>query len=273
VTPGTRQDGSAPSSAARSPLSRVAARSGVAGMATAAAATTAAATMALLLAGCGDGGDRAAIQGRLRAKVTAEVVREAAAARYVPPADGRLTDAQVRMYLKVREREDRIREAAAIEELRRRESAPARGGARQAARDDGGLAAADLRAAQELRVNPKEYAWVRARVQEAESAAATQALIQRMAAGREQLLARMRRDRDALSDPQRRAAAEREIEDYKHALQATEPQMPPAVRANVALLARYREPLARLRAIEIRALAAAAGLDAPAGDGATGAGR
>ena len=272
MTPGTRQDGSAPACAARSPLSRVAARTGIAGIATAAAATVAAGTMALLLAGCGDGGDRAAIQGG-RAKVTAEVVREAAAARYVPPADGRLTDAQLRMYLKVREREDRIREAAAIEELRRRESAPARGGARQAARDDGGLAAADLRAAQELRVNPKEYAWVRAKVQEAESAAAAQALNQRMAAGREQLLARMRRDRDALSDPQRRAAAEREIEDYKRGLQATEPQMPPAVRANVALLARYRDPLARLRALEIRALAAGSGLDAPAGDGATGEGR
>jgi hypothetical protein len=110
-------------------------------------------------------------------------------------------------------------------------------------------------------------------MQEAESAAAIQALNQRMVAGREQLLARMRRDRDALSDPQGRAAAEREIEDYKRGLQATEPQTPPAVRANVALLARYREPLARLRALEIRALAAAAGLEAPAGDGATGAGR
>jgi hypothetical protein len=200
--------------------------------------------------------DSAAIRARLRAKDAAQVIREAAAARYTPPADGRLTDGQVRMYLLVRERECRIREAAALEAQARRAAADPR-------------AAADLRAAQEVKVNPKEYAWVRERVLEAEAAATTQALYQRMAAGREQLLARMRRDRDALTDPARRAAAEREIDDWKRGLQAAEPPVAPAVRANVALLARYREPLARLRTLEERALAAAAGMEAPAASGAT----
>jgi hypothetical protein len=297
MTSGMPQHARAPSCAARSPLRRAAARTGIAGMVTAGAATVAAGAMALLLAGCG-GGEESAIQGRLRAKGTAEVMREAAAARYVPPADGRLTGEQVRMYLEVREREIRIREAAGALRHQQRQDRPeggttgdrlerqdgrdgrdgrngrdgrGRGAAAPAVRDDG-LAAADLRAAQELRANPKEYAWVRARVQEAETAAATQALFQKMAAGREQLLARMRRDRDALSDPERRAAAERQIEDYKRGLQGTEPQTTPAVRANVALLARYREPLARLRTLETRALASAAGLEPPAADAATGAG-
>jgi hypothetical protein len=275
----------------------------------AAAGTTAAAAVALALggalllaAGCERGDDRAAIQERLRAKGAAEVVREAAAARFTPPADGRLSDAQVRMYLAVRERESRIREAAALETQRRRgelaagaeraersgkqertegpagrdradrreqrDLRPRGAAAVRAAPDDAALgAAADLRAAQELRANPKEYAWVRARVAEAETAAATRALYQKMATGREQLLARMRRDRDALTDPAARAAAEREIEDWRRGLQAAEPMMTPAVRANVALLARYREPLARLRASEERALAAAAGLEPPAGSG------
>jgi hypothetical protein len=217
------------------------------------AAAVAVLAFAVAAAGCRRLDDRAAIQDRLRSKGAAEVVREAAAARYTPPADGRLTAAQVRMYLVVRERECRIREAAALEPLKRREAA---GGA------------PDLRAAQELKANPKEYAWVRDRVLEAEAAATTQALYQRMAAGREQLLARMRRDRDALTDPERRAAAAREIEDWKRGLQGAEPPMAPAVRANVALLARFREPLARLRGLEERALAAAAGLEAPGGTGA-----
>jgi hypothetical protein len=222
-------------------------------------AVTAVLSGALLLAvACRQPDDRAAIQERLRAKGTAEVVREAAAARYVPPADGRLTNAQVRVYLRVRERESRIREAAALAAQRRR---------------DVGLAAADLRASQELRVNPKEYAWVRERVLEAEAAATTQALYQKMVAGREQLLARMRRDRDALTDPEQRAAAERQIEDWKRGLQASEPVAPPAVRANVTLLARYREPLARLHALEERALAAGAGLELPAAGGTTAMGR
>ncbi len=200
------------------------------------------------------------------------MVREAAAARYTPPADGRLTDGQVRMYLLVRERECRIREAAALEAQGRRRAAAA--GAEKAERPERQerpekqerpqraalAAAADLRAAQEVKVNPKEYAWVRERVLEAEAAATTQTLYQRMAAGREQLLARMRRDRGALTDPAQRATAEREIDDWKRGLQAAEPPLAPAVRANVALLARYREPFARLRALEERALAAAAGV-------------
>ncbi len=181
------------------------------------------------------------------------MVREAAAARYTVPADGRLTDGQIRMYLQVRERECHIREAAALEAQGRRAAA---------------AGAADLRAAQEVKVNPREYAWVRERVVEAEAAATTQALYQKMAAGREQLLARMRRDRDALTDPAQREAAEREIEDWKRGLQAPEPPVAPAVRANIALLGRYREPVARLRALEERALAAAAGLEAPGASGA-----
>jgi len=210
--------------------------------------------MAMLLAwGCRHPDDSAAIRERLRSKDAAQVIREAAAAHYTLPADGRLTDGQVRMYLLVRERECRIREAAALEAQGRRAAA---------------AGAADLRAAQEVRVNPREYAWVRERVVEAEAAATTQALDQKMTAGREQLLARMRRDRDALTDPAQRAAAAREIDDWKRGLQAAEPPVAPALRGNIALLARYREPLARLRALEEHALAATAGLEAPSAGGA-----
>jgi hypothetical protein len=228
------------------------------------ALTAIAAAAMLLSSGCRKPDDSAAIRERLRSKGAAQVVREAATVRYTPPADGRLTAGQVRMYLLVRERECRIREAAALEAQGRRAAAAA-----GADRSERPLAAAeDLRAAQEVKANPKEYAWVRERVVEAEAAATTQTLYQKMAAGREQLLARMRRDRDALTDPAQRAAAEREIGDWKRGLQAAEPPVAPAVRANIALLAHYREPLARLRALEERALAAAAGLEAPGASGA-----
>jgi hypothetical protein len=305
------------------PVASIASIAGRAATAATAAisALAASAAMAMLLSsGCRQPDDSAAIRERLRSKDAAQVVREAATVRYTPPADGRLTAGQVRMYLLVRERECRIREAAALEvqgrraaaagadraerpekqeqpekqERRQRSDRPdalepsgaqdrhdprdgrARGAAlpapptaTAAAGDEASLAAAaDLRAAQEVKVNPKEYAWVRERVVEAEAAATTQTLYQKMAAGREQLLARMRRDRDALTDPAQRAAAEREIEDWKRGLQAAEPPVAPAVRANIALLARYRDPLARLRALEERALAAAAGLEAPGASGA-----
>lgn len=233
---------------------------GVATARRALAAAVAAGGLALVAHGCRRADDRAAIADRLRSKGAADVVREAATARYEPPAGGRLTEEQVRMFLVVRERECRIREAAAaLEAQRRRDAAPA---------ETAGLAAADLRAAQELHVNPKEYRWVSDRVLEAEGAATAQALYQKMTAGREALLARRQKELEAMTDPAERAAAQRDIEDWKRGLAASEPAMPAALRANVALLARFREPLARLRAVEERALAASAGLDTAASTGA-----
>ncbi len=237
-------------------------RAGAAAARAGLAAAVAAGGVALMAGGCQRADDRAAIVDRLRSKGTADVVREAATARYVAPAAGRLTEAQVRMFLEVRERECGIREAAALAAQRRREAA--------AVADEPALAAAaDLRAAQELRVNPKEYGWVRDRVLEAEGAATAQALYQKMTAGREQLLAHRRKELEAMTDPGERAAAQRDIEDWKRGLEASEPAVPAALRANMALLARFREPLARLRAVEERALAASAGLEsaAPAGAG------
>jgi hypothetical protein len=228
-------------------------------------AALAAGGLALLCGGCGRADERATIEARLRSRAAADVVREAAAARYEPPADGRLTEVQVRMFLEVRERECRIREAAALAAQRGpRRVAPA-------AADEAALsAAADLRAAQELHVNPKEYRWVRDRVQEAQAEAIAQALYQKMIVGREQLLAHKRKELESMTDPGERATAQRDIEDWQRGLQGGEPAVAPAMRANMALLARFREPLAHLQALEERALAASAGLDVVA---ATGTGR
>lgn len=280
-----------------------------------------AAAVALVACGGSRPDDRRAIEERLRTRGTAEVVREAEAARYTPPADGRLTAAQVRMFLAVRERECRIREAAALAVAASPvaaspatapaaaapgrdapAAAPAdhdRAAGREAAMSEptapsamatsepmtpsptpdrappaGGAgaealgAAADMRAAQELHANPKEYDWVRERVLEAETAATALALYQKMTAGREQLLAHKRKELETMTDPEARAAAQRDMEDWRRALQGSEPSVPPAVRANMALLAHYRAPLARLHALEERALAASAGLDGAAGAGA-----
>jgi hypothetical protein len=89
-----------------------------------------------------------------------------------------------------------------------------------------------------------------------------------MTAGREQLLARLRRDMEAETDPGKRAADAHDLEDWRRGLQASEPTAPPAVRANAALLARFRPRLARLVTLEERALAASAGLDPAAGSAA-----
>src|SRR6185436_17951556 len=55
--------------------------------------------------------DQAAIEERLHEKGTAELMHEVSTApEYRPPADGRLSERQVRIYLDVRRRERKIRE-------------------------------------------------------------------------------------------------------------------------------------------------------------------
>jgi hypothetical protein len=211
----------------------------------------AAAGAVLVAAGCGRSDDRLGPHAPTNA--AADLVRDAGAAVYTPPSDDRLTAAQVRLFLAVRERECRLRETAASEPQRSAVAAPAATVVP--------VAPAELRAARDLHANPKEYAWVRQRVMEAELAASTQALNLKMAAGREQLLARKRRELAALTDAEQRATVQHEIEDWQRGLQGSEPVLTPAVRSNIALLARFREPLARLRTIEERSLAANAGLD------------
>src|SRR5258707_2856111 len=115
--------------------------------------------------------DEASIQKGLHQKGTANLMDEVAKApEYHPPADGRLTEAQVRMYLDVRQREQQIREVALKQRQEAGEPAPADSGVDQLAYvealktvgdqpDRADIATADLRAVQELGFNPKEYGW------------------------------------------------------------------------------------------------------------------
>src|SRR5882757_3062193 len=131
----------------------------------------------LFACGCqGKSADEASIQKSLHQKSTAGLMDEVAKAPdYHPPADGRLTEAQVKMYLAVRQREQQIREVAFKQRQDTGEPAPADSSLDQLAYvealktvgdqpDLADIATADLRAAQELGFNPKEYSWVKERV-------------------------------------------------------------------------------------------------------------
>lgn len=204
--------------------------------------------------------DEASIQKSLRSKGTANLMDEVAKApEYLPPAEGRLTEAQVRMYLDVRQREQQIREVA----LKERQEA---GGA--AAMDSGqdqlayvealktvgdqpalaDIATADLRAAQELGVNPKEYAWVKERVLEARMQETALALSRQIAESRQQVLAQLEQRRQETTDPVQKAQIERQIEELnRNAHTAAGAAADPIRQANAALLARFKDDLARLQ--------------------------
>jgi len=132
---------------------------------------------AVALVGCGKASPKRAAEA-IKDKGAIKVLKEAADDRYAPPADGKLTDAQVRMYLKVREREVEIARAAREQleqhaEKAREKGDKSIGGLMEAYKGLGTAASfltADVRAAQELGYNTAEYMWVKGQVIKASAA-------------------------------------------------------------------------------------------------------
>src|SRR4030095_12202991 len=168
---------------------------------------------------------------RLDEKGTVDLMDQVSKApEYKPPADGRLTGRQVEMYLDVRRREQKIRQVA------------------KAAGDLAELATADLRAAQELGYNPKEYSWVRDRVLEAEMLQTAQALNQQMAEGRQAFLKALESRPDTATEPAARAEIERQIAELRRNAAEDPPGGDPDKRYNTELIARYKAELDGIQA-------------------------
>src|SRR6185295_13365882 len=168
--------------------------------------------------------DQQAIQERLHEKGTAELMNEVSTApEYRPPSDGRLTERQVRIYLDVRRREQKIREIAA--------------------KDVPASVTADLRAAVELGYNPKEYSWIEDRVREAQMLQTIQALNRQLARSRGELLARLKEQKRAAVDDAQRGEIEKQIEALeKSAVLDSQPTKD----FNSALIARYKDDFEKL---------------------------
>jgi hypothetical protein len=151
--------------------------------------------VALIVSGC----QRESVPDRVSTgQGTASLMDQGAKApEYEPPADGRLNRRQIGMYLEVHRREVKIRDDM------------------RAKGDLAHLATADLRAARELGYNPREYAWVRDRVLEAEMLQTTRSLSRQVAESRQALLALLRKQREAASDAGRKAEIDHQIRELE----------------------------------------------------------
>lgn len=213
-----------------------------------------------LLFGCrkGPAEDEASIRKSLEEKGTIDLMDQVSKAPdYPPPADGRLTEGQVEMYLAVRKRELRIREVV-IGNLQAKGEQAEREGRKvgpwegmKAMGDLADLATADLRAAQELGHNPKELQWVKERVLEAQVLATTEDLNQQVARSREDLLANLEEKKRAAAGAAERAEIDRRIAELKSPAGSSS-EGDPAGAYNAGLLARYKDQLTRLQAEEER---------------------
>ena len=213
----------------------------------------------LVSGGCGKkpAEDEASIRKSLEEKGTVDLMDQVSKAPdYQPPADGRLTERQMEMYLAVRKRELRIREVA-LQSLKgkgeqadkeSRKASPFE--AVKALGDLADVATADLRAAQELGHNPKEFQWVKERVLEAQALATTETLNRQVAKSRESLLANLEEQKRAAASEVEREEIDRRIEELQSNAGSSEGD--PAGEYNAKLLARHQDQLARIQAEDER---------------------
>jgi hypothetical protein len=210
---------------------------------------------ALIAAGCRakPADDQASIQKSLKEKGTVDIMDQVSKAPdYQPPADGHLTDQQVKMYIEVRQREQKIREVAFKnlkskgDQAKKEKRDVGFFEAMKAVGDIADVATADLRAAQELGHNPKEYQWVRDRVLEAQMLETTKALNQQVAQSQQSLVNMLEEQKKQATTDEQRAEIDKQIQEIrKNAAEA--PDSNPAKEFNAQLLARYKDDFAKLQ--------------------------
>jgi hypothetical protein len=164
--------------------------------------------------------------------------------RFVPPADGVLSERQVEMLAAVERREREIRLRAAAEAVPT-EVAKADLSSAVRALERGGDAEGS--AIHELGLDPGEVVWVKARASEARMAIADRTLERRMGTGRAQYLALLEARLRRAEDPVLRVDLQEQIADFRRRTWRAAPRLPPAVEKNAALLEKVRERLADLQ--------------------------
>jgi len=212
--------------------------------------------LGLLLAGCKakEAMDKASVARDLEKRGTTDLMKEIANDKYDPPKDGHLTDGQIQMYLKVREHEKVIAQAARAEAMKHSQAADKAGDKSIGGMIEGfktmGAAAemftADLRAAKDLHYNTAEYQWVKAQILAASSAAFAEKAGQAFTASMESSYQQVKKQYDEAKDAQTKQM-------YKQMLDGMEQQraeaakqkeaVDPAVTYNRQLLSKYENAL------------------------------
>jgi hypothetical protein len=207
-----------------------------------------------MLSSCGSCGIGSKDAGRaLDERSSLDVLSRAAEDRYDEPRDGKLTDQQIQMYLKVQNRAHELRKVARerLDEQAGKAEAAERGGKKltsiwegmKAIGKAGDLLTVDIRAAQELGCNTAEYNWVKSQVLEASFSHwysdATTSLQQ-------QSLESLTRARAEAADAQLRGLFDQQIASMEQAVKeeqervADEARRNPGLVHNAELLKKYR---------------------------------
>ena len=218
---------------------------------------TAVLTLSLVFAGCKlkEAVDKASISKDLDKRGTMDLMKEVANDKYDPPKDGKLTDAQVQMYLKVREKEKAIAQVARKEAQEHAKAADAAGqksigGFIEGLKTMGSAAdmfTADIRAAKDLGYNTQEYLWVKAQILAVSSSAIGQKLASAMSASMDSAYANMKKQYDEAKDEPTKAALKQTLDQYeqtrKESASAQQTQEDPVLAYNRQLVSKYEDAI------------------------------
>jgi len=212
--------------------------------------------LSMALGGCKakEAFDKAKISQDLDKHGTMDLMKDVSKDKYDAPADGKLTDAQMQMYLKVRGHEKDIAQVAKKEAQAHADAAKKAGDKSIAGMIEGfktmGSAAdmltADIRAAKDLGYNTQEYLWVKSQVMAASSAAMMSKLSDATNASFDGAYTQMKKSYDEAKDePSKKMYADAlaGYEKQKTEMQAQQKDVDPALAYNRQLLSKYENAM------------------------------
>lgn len=198
--------------------------------------------------------DKADISKDLQKRGTTDLMKEVANDTYEAPADGKLTDVQIKMYLKVRDHEKAIAQVAKAEAQQHAVAAKKKGeksiaGMMESFKTLGSVAdmfTADVRAAKDLGFNTQEYLWVKVQVLGASTSAMAEKFSESMNSGMEKAYQDAKKAHDAAKDEQTKQMYAQLLSGYEQTrkeMAAQKKDEDPAAAYNRQLLARYENEL------------------------------
>ncbi len=212
--------------------------------------------LSVVVAGCKakEAIDKSAIARDLNNHGIMDLAKDVSKDKYTPPSDGKLTDGQVQMYLKVREHEKQIAQVAKDQLKQHADQAKKNGDNSLSGMMEGfkamGSAAdfltADIRAAKDLHYNTQEYLWVKGQILAASTSVITDKIQQAGSAAMDQAYVQMKKGYDEAKDDQTRQIYKQQLDAYdkqRAEMKQQEPQANPALAYNRQLLSKYENAL------------------------------
>jgi hypothetical protein len=211
--------------------------------------------LGVVLVGCRakEAMDKASVKADLQNRGTTDLMKEISNDKYDAPKDGHLTDGQVQMYMKVREHEKVIAQAAK-EEAQKHAKAADKDGKSLSGMMEGfktmsaaaEMLTADLRAAHDLHYNTAEYQWVKGQILAASTAAFAEKASQAFTAQMDASYQQTKKAYDEAKDDQSKQMYKQMLDGMEQSRAEAAKQQAsadPAVAYNRQLLGKYENAL------------------------------